>query len=69
MASAPTYDLFYMIIGEMLFPPGEHEDDVASEPQDPYHFVLSGCHDEGRARRVVWPYARIACRSSFKGNC
>jgi|GEM_PF-2627678 len=64
MASAPAYDLFYMITGEMLFPDGEQDDRSASEPP-----ALSRCKDEGRARRVIWPYARIACRSSVKGNC
>ena len=69
MASAAGYDIFYIITTEMLPPEGEAEDSWASEPQTLNQVGLSGFQEEGQARKVVWLFARISCRSSVKGNC
>jgi hypothetical protein len=69
MASAPDYFLFTVVTQEILFPDDEPELGWSFEPSFPDYPELSDSLDAGRARRVLWPYARLTCRSSVRGNC
>ncbi len=69
MASAPSYDLIYILTDEMLFPDGEPDDCLASAPDTLNYPGLPLTREEGQDRRVAWPYARIAGRSSIRRNC
>ncbi len=69
MASAPGYFLFYIVTQELLFPDDEPELGWSSDLSFPDHQEFSDRLDAGRARRVFWPYARLTCRSSIRGNC
>jgi hypothetical protein len=69
MASVESSNILYLISDEMLFPDEELEDGLASGPQMLNTTESSAFLEEGRPRRVFWPYARIACRSSVRGNC
>jgi hypothetical protein len=69
MASIEGCNILYLIPDELLFSDIELEESSASGPQTLDSPESSDFQDEGRARRVFWPYTRIACRSSVRGNC
>ncbi len=69
MASAEGCEILYLVADEMLFSDIEQEDGLASGPPARQVLECFGLPEAGRARRVFWPFSRIACRSSVRGNC
>jgi len=69
MASVEGCEILYLIADEMLFSDVELEDELATGPPAQERPEFSASPETGRARRVFWPYSRIACRSLVRGNC
>lgn len=69
MASVEGSEILYLIAGETLFSDVELEEGQTSGPRpahapEPVDFPAADL-----ARRVFWPFSRMAGRSSVRGNC